>query len=151
MDLNKVCADLNFENSKIDTINANCKLDSITKLSTKKLSIDIKYRCLEEQEGKKVGKLLMSINVCIKDKEETPSEDNISVIAEGVFSTSSEIDDNKFVEMLNINGAAALYSIVRAKIEVLTGIIYPDGKLLLPMINMVQYYQERIAKKNELQ
>ena len=36
-----------------------------------------------------------------------------------------------------------LYSIARSKIEAVSSLTYSDGKILLPMINIIQYYQER--------
>ena len=68
---------------------------------------------------------------------------------QGVFKASNEITDEKFMELLNINGGAALFSIARSKIEVLSSLTYTEGKIILPMINIIQYFAERNAPNND--
>ena len=58
----------------------------------------------------------------------------------GLFKTSNEVSDEKFMELLNINGGAALFSIARSKIEVLSSLTYAEGKIVIPMINIIQYF-----------
>lgn len=47
------------------------------------------------------------------------------------------------MEMLNINGGALLLSVARAKLETISSLTYAHGKIIIPMINMVQYFEER--------
>ena len=85
----------------------------------------------------------MQVDVSLKKEDETLEPDTFKVVLEGVFKASAELDDDKFMELLNINGGASLFSIARSKIEVLSSITYSEGKVLLPMINVIQYFQER--------
>ena len=105
--------------------------------------IDIKYSKPIVFENKKVGKLLLQIDISLKSEEPDSIEDTIKFVIEGEFSSDKSIDDDKFMELLNINGGAALYSIARSKIESISSIVYSEGKVLLPMINIIQYYQEK--------
>ena len=95
--------------------------------------------------------MLLIVEVIINDNKE--NTDHIKFTVEGKFSSSNSLSDEEFLTLLNINGAAALYSIARAKFEVISGLIYPDGKFVLPMINILKYYEEKnkIKNKNKLE
>ena len=58
---------------------------------------------------------------------------------------SKEKDDEELGELLWINGASVLYGIVRAKMEVISSMVFGSGKITLPLINMVQF----VKKQNE--
>lgn len=40
-----------------------------------------------------------------------------------------------------INGAAALISIARGKIESITSNIFDSGKVVIPFVNVIDYYK----------
>lgn len=143
MDLNCIAADLNFEKTFVHILDAKCNIKKISNSTEKKFGIDIKYSKPIVFENKKVGKLLLQIDISLKSEEPDSNEDTIKFVIEGEFSSDKSIDDDKFMELLNINGGAALYSIARSKIESISSIVYSEGKVLLPMINIIQYYQEK--------
>ena len=91
----------------------------------------------------------MQVDVSLFKENEELEPDTFRVVIEGVFKASNEITDEKFMELLNVNGGAALFSIARSKIEVLSSITYSEGKIVLPMINILQYFSERNAPKDE--
>ena len=91
----------------------------------------------------------MSLDIILDQNEEEESTDKFKIIMEGEFSSPSAIEDEKFMELLNINGGAALYSIARAKIEAISSLIYSEGKILLPMINIIKYYKEKFEEENQ--
>ena len=143
MNLNQVAANLDIVTSVVHTLNANCKMFKISDENKKEFSLDIK--CSEQTVGEdaKFGKLLMQLNVSIMNENTELSPDTFELVVEGVFSSPSSISDDEFMGLLNVNGGAALYSIARAKIEAISSLIYAEGKILLPMVNIIQYYQER--------
>lgn len=143
MDLNCIVADLNFEKTFVHILDAKCNIQKISNSTEKRFGIDFKYSNPIVLENKKIGKLLLQIDISLKSEEDNNIEDTIKFVIEGVFSSDKSVDDNKFLELLNLNGGAALYSIARSKIESVSSIIYSDGKVLLPMINIIQYYQEK--------
>lgn len=148
MELNKIIADLDFVSATVHNIEMTNNLSELLESSKRSFSLDIKYNAPIIQDDKKYGGLLLEVNISVAHEDPEVSDDSIKLIMEGLFSSPSTIDDDKFLELLNINGGAALYSIARAKIEAISGLVYNEGKLLLPMINMVQYYQEKNKKEN---
>ena len=143
MDFNKITADLDFVGSSIHNVEINADMIKISNQTKKAFALDIRCSKPLIKDDAKFGKLLMQVDVSLKKEDETLEPDTFKVILEGVFKASAELDDDKFMELLNINGGASLFSIARSKIEVLSSITYSEGKVLLPMINVIQYFQER--------
>ena len=143
MELNKIIAELDFISATVHNIEMTNNSSELLQSSKRSFSLDIKHNEPIVQGNKKYGGLLLEINISVEHEEPELSNDSVKLVIEGRFSASSAIDDDEFLEMLNINGGAALYSIARAKIEAISGIVYDEGKLLLPMINIVEYYQEK--------
>ncbi len=143
MNLNQVAANLNFITSVVHTLHTDCKMFKISDTNSKEFSMDIKYSKPTIMETEKIGKLLMQINVSVFQEDTELPPDTFQIVIEGVFSSSSDIVDEEFMELLNVNGGAALYSIARSKLEAISSLVYAEGKILLPMVNIIQYYQER--------
>ena len=143
MDFNKITADLDFVGSSIHNVEIKADMIKISNQTKKAFALDIRCSKPLIKGDAKFGKLLMQVDVSLKKEDETLEPDTFKVVLEGVFKASTELDDDKFMELLNINGGAALFSIARSKIEVLSSITYSEGKVLLPMINVIQYFQER--------
>lgn len=148
MELNKIIAELDFIETTIHSIQITNKALSLLESSEKSFGLDIKHNQPVIKDDKKYGGLLLEINIAIKPENPDLKQDSIRLVMEGLFSASATMDDDKFLQLLNINGGAALYSIARAKIEAISGLVYNDGKILLPMINMLQYYQEKSRTEN---
>ncbi len=88
-----------------------------------------------------VGNLLMQISITVKSEDNNP-DDSFAIALEGSFWANKDMDDDRFLDLLNINGGAALYSIARSKLETISAVTYEEGKILLPMINMIQFFQQ---------
>ncbi len=141
MDFNKITADLDFIASIVHIIDIKANKSKITNETKRGFGLDIKCNSPKVENGIKYGNLLMQVDVTLQDGDENP--DTFKIILEGMFSANENIPDDKFMELLNINGGAALLSIARSKIEVLSSMTYFEGKVVLPMVNIVQYFQER--------
>ena len=149
MDLNKITADLEFVGSYIHNVEIKADMIKIYDNTQKNFGLDIKYSKPLIKGNEKFGKLLMQVEVSLFKEDTSLEPDTIKVVIEGMFKSSSELVDEKFLELLNINGGAALFSIARSKIEVLSSITYSEGKIVLPMINISQYFSERNNSTDE--
>ena len=143
MNLNQVAANLDIVASSVHTLDVKSKMFKITNENKKEFGLDIKCSRPTINEDIKLGKLLMHVNVSVMHENADLRPDTFDLVIEGVFSSPAEIPDDEFMGLLNINGGAALYSIARAKIEAISSLTYAEGKILLPMVNIIQYYQER--------
>ena len=148
MILDQIIAKLNIVDTIVHNIEVNARMVGISDANQKEFGLDIKCSKPIVKDDVKLGRLLLQVNVSVKHEEDSEKQDTFHLTMEGVFSSDASVEDNEFLSLLNINGGAALYSIARAKLEMISGITYSNGKILLPMINMVQYYQERNDSKN---
>lgn len=149
MNLNQVTANLNFITSVVHTLNTDCKMFKISDANKKEFSMDIKYSKPATMDAEKIGKLLMTINVSVFQEETELPPDTFEIVIEGIFSSSADISEEEFMGLLNVNGGAALYSIARSKLEAISSLVYAEGKILLPMVNIIQYYQDRNNSSEE--
>lgn len=149
MDFNKITADLDFVGSTVHSVEIKSNMISIPNKTKKSFGMDIKCSKPLIKDEEKFGKLLLQVEVSLFKEDEELEPDTFKLVIEGMFKSSKEIDDERFMELLNINGGAALFSIARSKIEVLSSLTYVDGKIVLPMINIVQYFAERNKPKDD--
>ena len=149
MDFNKISAEIDFIGSSVKQVEIKADMIRILNNSKKSFGLDIKCSKPLIKDNQKFGKLLMQVDVSIFKEDEELEPDIFKLIMEGIFKSSKNIEDDKFMELLNVNGGAALYSIARTKMEVLSGLTYSEGKIVLPMINVVQYFAERKTTKED--
>lgn len=60
---------------------------------------------------------------------------------EGAFLSQGSISEKKFKQLVAVNGAAAIIGIARGKIETLTANIFNNGKIVIPFVNVIDYYK----------
>lgn len=58
--------------------------------------------------------------------------------------SEEDADLEEFKGLVAINGAAALIGIARGKIESISANILNNGKILLPFINVLEYYNSEV-------
>ncbi len=62
------------------------------------------------------------------------------IILEGMFMGQKDaMDEEAFKDMLNVNGIAALYSVVRSTLISISAQTLSHGTITLPMINVFEY------------
>ena len=149
MDLNQITTNFNIITTVVHKLSARCRMFKISDDNSKEFSLDIKCSKPTIDENEMFGKLLMQITVSVLQENTELPADQFDLIIEGVFASPADISEDEFLQMLNINGGAALYSIARAKLEAFSSLIYAEGKILLPMVNIVQYFNQRNAHNEE--
>ncbi|MBQ3014218.1 MAG: hypothetical protein IJD75_03645 [Clostridia bacterium] len=149
MDFNKITAELDFVGSSVHNVEIKSDMIRISNSTKKSFGLDIKCSKPLVKDNEKFGKLLMQVEVSLFKEDEELEPDSFKIVIEGIFKASNETSDEKFMELLNVNGGAALFSIARSKIEMLSSMTYAEGKIVLPMINIIQYFAERNTPKND--
>lgn len=92
-----------------------------------------------------LARMQLQVNLFFESKIDNKKME-IVITVEGVFSFS-ENDENKFKQMLVLNGNSSLYSILRAYISTISSLTFDTGKITLPMINFLKL-SELIQKRN---
>lgn len=65
----------------------------------------------------------------------------IKFAIEGGFGSVGDIDEETFKQRVAVSGAAALIGIARGKIESISASIFNSGKIVIPFVNVVDYYK----------
>lgn len=148
MNLNKILPDFEFLGSSIRQLKINNNLISLPPNLSLSFGIDIAIENIEMDSdlNKRVGTLLLKVEI----KAKAPKQKNKSSFLleiEGCFATT--VEEQKFINMLYINGGSCLYSIARTIILNVSAQTYKNGKITLPMINMVEFMDEKVRSEKE--
>ena len=141
MDFNKITSDLKFLGCTIRELNVVNTVVSLSDEVTKKFGMDVAASEISVSEKMRSGKLLLKIVVELE--ENSKNIGSIDLVLEGAFSASISVDEDAFKELLLLNGATALFSIGRSKIENISATTFLNGKIIIPMINIYDYYMEK--------
>ena len=60
---------------------------------------------------------------------------------EGAFLSTKDVEEENFKQLVLVNGAAAIIGIARGKLEAISGNIFNNGKIVIPFVNIVDYYK----------
>lgn len=62
---------------------------------------------------------------------------------EGAFISEKGVDEKEFKQLVEVNGAAAIIGIARGRIEAITANIFNNGKVVIPFVNVIDYYRSQ--------
>lgn len=141
MNFNNITSDLNFLGCTIREMKITNNILSITPNIVKKFGMDVVPSEIGINQKNRYGKLLLKLVINLEDNDETVGL--IEMVLEGTFSAPTSIKEEVFKELLIIDGATALYSIGRGKLENITAATFLNGKIIIPMINIYDFYQEK--------
>lgn len=88
------------------------------------------------------GILQQYINFSATLKSQKDEFIKISLMIEGCF-IASEKDEERFKQMLMLNGNTALYSILRSHVITISSLALGEGKIVLPMVNFAKLIEEQ--------
>lgn len=94
---------------------------------------------------KKLGNIRITVSGRLQAEANSEAYCDYKMVIEGVFSVSKEKSDEEFRKLLWYNGSSILYSIARAKLETITAMIFANGKISLPLVNMIDLVKQQSA------
>ncbi|WP_277668639.1 hypothetical protein [Caproiciproducens galactitolivorans] len=147
---NQITADIQFIGSCIQRTKISNNIIRLDDDAVREFGIDIDVPEIERNESLAlIGIVNLGIIVNVKDKKNN-KKTKIDILIQGCFSsTNPELSEDKFKAMLYINGGSALYSMARSFICNISANIYESGKLLLPMINIIEFIKEKIKEEKQ--
>ena len=148
MNINQVAADLEMIGCTVRNLSITNDLISIRDDDELHLDLDIipAYEGIVEQEHR--GRVILNLYIDAERKEKTNQKVEISVTFEALFRSTGSMEQKAFLELLIINGATALYSIARGKMEAISASVFLDGTIVLPFVNIIQFYHEKHKDSN---
>ena len=151
MNLNKVASELIFNGSSIKSLKITNNIVNLANTNNSiEMSLDIKKidEIPQEEKRELKGYLLLNLTVTTKDQEDPSLKCKFVITVEGCFSSWME-DREIFERMLYLNGGTTLYSIARAQILNFSSNVFMSGKILLPLINMIEFINQKEKEENQ--
>lgn len=147
---NQISADIQFIGSCITKTKISNNIIHLDNDAAREFGIDIDVGEIDrDKDNALVGIVNLGIIVNVKNKKYN-KKSKIDIVIQGCFtSTNPELSEDKFKAMLYINGGSALYSIARSFICNISANIYESGKLLLPMINIIEFIKEKMREEEQ--
>lgn len=145
MNFNCIVPNFNFLGTSVLKLEVQNSISSLTDDLTRKFGMDIITSELSSEEQTRIGKVLLKILVELE--RDGKNVCTIDMILEGAFSSPISVDEEKFTSLVMINGASALFSVGRAKVESISSLVFASGKLVLPFVNIYDFYQQKEKEK----
>lgn len=140
MELNKIATDLEILGTAIKELTIQNDIVDIEEDARRTFGMNIHEPVFEFEEESKLGQITVDFEIEIIQFKNQKCSIELSI--EGGFYSTANMKEEIFKEMVAINGAAALIGIARGKIETISASIFNNGKIVIPFINVVDYYKE---------
>ena len=104
---------------------------------SKEFEVQYDIESINKDESGTWGTINLYVNCTIKTTDENESpEFNLNLVLNGGFKDVKDISEEDFKKSLSINGCAALYSIARSIVMMISSQSAISGNIVLPMINV---------------
>ena len=127
MELNRIATGIKLVGTTIKEISVENNIVNVQKEAKRSFGLNINEPSFEDFE------------VEIEQTEDRNFKLELSL--EGAFLSEKNTEEEDFKQLVIINGAAALISIARGKIESITSNIFDSGKVVIPFVNVIDYYK----------
>ena len=145
MNLNRIATGIELVGTTIKNISVENNIVDVEKEAKRNLGLCIKEPTFEKTEEGYFAQILIDFEIEIEQSEEQKFKLNLSL--EGAFISRDEASEEDFKQLVGVNGAAAVIGIARGKIESITANIFNNGKIVIPFVNVLEYYKN-ISEEN---
>ncbi len=140
MRLNEVVPGIEWIGNNINKLIVDNSLVNYSEAKDKKIEFFIKEPNFSEVENGYMAQICIGFVLDINGNEEQKC--HIEIEIEGAYLSTGDISKEDFQKIVMVNGAAALVGIARGKIESISANIFNSGKIVIPFINVIDYYKE---------
>ena len=144
MNLNEITAGIELVGNNINKLVIENSLVNFADAKEKKIDFCINKPRFEKDEDSLMGQIEIGFKIDLYNSEEQKYHMEIDI--EGAFAPLGDVDEEQFKQLVMVNGAAALVGIARGKIEAISGNVLNSGKIVIPFINVLEYYKEASMK-----
>ena len=143
---NQISADIQFIGSCIQELKLLNNIIALNNDDKRTFGIDINVHDIDDQDKDNALIGLVDLGVSIKVASKNKKKTKMDIVIQGCFkSTNPKLSKDDFEGMLYVNGGSALYSFARSLVYSLSANMYQSGKLLLPMVNIIELLKEKVA------
>lgn len=139
MELNRIATGIKLVGTTIKEISVENKIVNVQKEAKRSFGLNINEPSFENIDEGLFSQMAIDFEVEIEQTEDRNFKLELSL--EGAFLSEKNTEEEDFKQLVIINGAAALISIARGKIESITSNIFDSGKVVIPFVNVIDYYK----------
>lgn len=139
MELNFVTNGIELIGTTIKMLHVDNNIVDVERGAKRNFAMDINEPHFESVENAVFSQMTIDFEVEIEQSEERKCKIELSL--EGAFISDGEIEEDTFKQLVIVNGAAAIIGIARGKIESITANIFNSGKVVIPFVNVLDYYK----------
>ena len=139
MELNRIATGIKLVGTTIKEISVENNIVNVQKEAKRSFGLNINEPSFETIDEGFFAQMSIDFEVEIEQSEDRNFKLELSL--EGAFLSEKDTEEEDFKQLVIINGAAALISIARGKIESITSNIFDSGKVVIPFVNVIDYYK----------
>lgn len=139
MELNRIATGIKLVGTTIKEISVENNIVNVQKEAKRSFGLNINEPSFENIDEGLFSQMAIDFEVEIEQAEDRNFKLELSL--EGAFLSEKNTEEEDFKQLVIINGAAALISIARGKIESITSNIFYSGKVVIPFVNVIDYYK----------
>lgn len=144
MELNLIAAGIELVGTTIKSISVENNIVDVEREAKRNFGLNINEPYFETAEEGFFSQMTIDFEVEIEQSEEQKFKLEISL--EGAFLSTGKVDENSFKQLVGVNGATAIIGIARGKIETITANIFNNGKVVIPFVNVMEYYKSMVEE-----
>ncbi|MBE5891264.1 MAG: hypothetical protein E7282_09925 [Lachnospiraceae bacterium] len=139
MELNLIETGIELVGTTIKNISVENNIVDVEREARRNFGLNINEPYFEKVKEGYFSQMTIDFEVEIEQSEEQKFKLELSL--EGAFLSSDGIEEDNFKQLVGVNGAAALIGIARGKVESITANIFNNGKIVIPFVNVIDYYK----------
>ena len=139
MKYNFVASGIELIATTIKNVSVENGIGNVEKEAKRSLGLNIMEPHIEKLDDNFFAQLTIDFEIVIEQEDNQTFKMNLSI--EGAFLSEDGTDEDKFKQLVGVSGAAALIGIARGKVESITANIFNEGKVVLPFVNVIDYYK----------
>ena len=139
MELNRIATGIKLVGTTIKEISVENNIVNVQKEAKRSFGLNINEPSFENIDEGLFSQMARDFEEEIEQTEDRNFKLELSL--EGAFLSEKNTEEEDFKQLVIINGAAALISIARGKIESITSNIFDSGKVVIPFVNVIDYYK----------
>ncbi|MFR4319380.1 MAG: hypothetical protein ACLT2Z_08485 [Eubacterium sp.] len=139
MELNLISTGIELIGTTIKSVSVENNIVDVEREAKRNFGLNINEPYFETIEAGLFAQMTIDFDVEIEQSEEQKFKLEMSL--EGAFLSSRDVDENSFKQLVGVNGAAAIIGMARGKIEAITANIFNNGKVVIPFVNVIDYYK----------
>lgn len=139
MEFNVITTGIELIGTTVKSLTIDNSIVDAEREGKRRFGININEPEFQRTDNRWFAQILIDFEIEIYQAEE--QECRIQLSIEGAFWSGENADKGAFKELVIVNGAAALIGIARGKIEAITANTFNNGKIVIPFVNVIDYYR----------